>query len=72
VPRAGVDLLAEAGPAPGATRFAADSLLEEAGFEPSVPRERDRLFKFAHQMAARKAYAQRSSVIAAPSRSLIL
>jgi hypothetical protein len=37
VPRAGINLLAEAGPAPGATRFAADSLLEREGFEPSVP-----------------------------------
>ncbi len=53
-------------------RFAIDSPVEKAGFEPSVPRKRDSFFKFAHQMAAHKAYAQRSSVIAATTRSLIL
>jgi hypothetical protein len=37
VPRAGIDLLAEAGPAPGATRFAPDSPLEESGFKLLVP-----------------------------------
>src|SRR5260221_4708286 len=30
-------------------RFARDSPLEGEGFEPSVPRKRDPLFKFAHQ-----------------------
>src|SRR5438876_8008639 len=48
------------------------SLAEEEGFEPSVPRMRDPPFKFAQQMAARKAYAQRGSMIAATTRSLIL
>ena len=44
-----------------------DSPLEGAGFEPSVPRKRD-LFQI---RLARKAYAQRSSGIAATTRSLI-
>jgi hypothetical protein len=42
-----------------------DSLLEGPRFELSVPRKRDRFLKFAHQMAARKAYAQQSSAITA-------
>jgi hypothetical protein len=48
-----------------------DSLLEGPGFELSVPRKRDRFLKFAHQMAARKAYAQQSSAITATTGSSI-
>jgi hypothetical protein len=49
-----------------------DWLLERPGFELSVPRKRDRFLKFAHQMAARKAYAQQSSAITATTGSSIL
>jgi hypothetical protein len=45
---------------------------EEAGFETSVLGKSDFFVKFAHQMAARKAYAQRSSRIAATAKSLML
>jgi hypothetical protein len=56
---------------PPAARFVADSLLEGPGFELSVPRKRDRFLKFAHQMAARKAYAQQSSAITTTTGSSI-
>jgi putative SOS response-associated peptidase YedK len=49
-----------------------DLLLEGPGFELSVPRKRDRFLKFAHQMAARKAYAQQSSAITATTGSSIV
>jgi hypothetical protein len=48
-----------------------DSLLEGPEFELSVPRKRDRFLKFAHKMAARKAYAQQSSAITATTGSSI-
>jgi hypothetical protein len=53
------------------TRFIGDSPLEGPGFELSVPRKRDRFLKFAHQMAARKAYAQQSSAITTTTGSSI-
>jgi len=45
---------------------------EEAGFETSVLRKGDFFVKFAHQMGARQAYAQRSYRIAATTKSLML